>query len=191
VNDKHSLRFQLRKSRKAFEKEHLFYTGVGCHLPGQFRHVLAIAEVVAGYVQVGSEVDPAGLMQLAASMGKTLALPWLANRTAPIMFREWKTGEPLETAPFGFRQPLATVPKCVPDMILTPLVGFDRALNRLGQGAGHYDRAFAACPDSLRIGLAWSVQECAALTPDPWDVPLDAVLTEKEWITGPQSRIRP
>lgn len=123
-------------------------------------------------------------------MGKTTALPWLADRTSSLVFREWADPEPIETAPFGFRQPRASARECKPDVILTPLVGFDRALNRLGQGAGHYDRAFAALPDSLRIGLAWSVQECGALAPDPWDMPLDAVLTEKEWITGPQSRIR-
>jgi 5-formyltetrahydrofolate cyclo-ligase len=86
-------------------------------------------------------------------------------------------------------QPLLSAEACAPDLILTPLVGFDRALNRLGQGAGYYDRAFAARPDSLRIGIAWSIQECDGLMTDPWDMPLDAVLTEKEWITAPHSRI--
>jgi len=95
----------------------------------------------------------------------------------------------MEQADFGFLQPLPSAEICNPDLILTPLVGFDRSLNRLGQGAGYYDRAFAALPDSLRIGIAWSIQECDGLVPDSWDMPLDAVLTEKEWITAPHSRI--
>ena len=76
----------------------------------------------------------------------------------------------------------ATVEATAPDVILLPLIGFDRALNRLGQGAGYYDRACAALPDARRIGLAWNVQEWPALPADPWDVPLDAVATQREWI---------
>jgi 5-formyltetrahydrofolate cyclo-ligase len=54
---------------------------------------------------------------------------------------------------------------------------------RLGQGAGHYDRALSLLDQSIAIGLAWSVQNAPALVSDIWDVPLDAVLTEKSWIT--------
>lgn len=151
---------------------------------------MANAETIAGYVSTGSEVRADRLLYVAASMGKQIALPWLADRHAQLVFREWRQGDPLEKAPFGFQQPLASGAPCDPDLILAPLIGFDRTMNRLGQGAGHYDRAFARWPGAIRIGLAWSVQECDELTPDPWDVPLDAVLTEKEWIAGPQSRIR-
>ena len=187
MHDKQALRQKLRKFRELFDKENLFWPG-GSY-PEGFRAALAAASVVAGYEKLGSEVDPALTMECAARMGKIIALPWMADRKASLAFRRWDSGAPLETAPFGFRQPLAAAPIIAPDVILTPLVGFDRKLNRLGQGAGHYDRAFANHPDSLRIGLAWSVQETDELAPDPWDVPLDAVLTEKEWITAPHSRI--
>lgn len=188
MSDKRNLRIELRNIRKDFEKSRLFWPVVDS-VPKQFRHMLQSANVIAGYFRSGSEADPVGLLEYATRLGKVIALPRLADRTAPLVFRKWKPGDPLELAPFGFRQPTASAPECRPDVILTPLVGFDRAMNRLGQGARHYDRAFAAQPDALRIGLAWSVQECAALVPDPWDMPLDAVLTEKEWIVGPQSRI--
>lgn len=191
MNDKQNLRIILRKRRQSFENEHLFWPETGENLPRQFRRVIDCSAVVAGYARMGSEVDPTGLMALALHMGKTTALPWLADRGASLIFRQWAPGDQLEVAPFGFGQPRASAPECVPDVILTPLLGFDRALNRLGQGAGHYDRVFAAYPDAFRIGIAWSVQECASLRPDSWDIPLDAVLTEKEWIASPQSRIRP
>lgn len=189
MKDKHSLRFQLRKSRKLYEKDHLFWSGSTNFLPLPLRLAIDGARIVAGYVKTGSEVDAGPLLDIAAKAGKSIALPWLADRSASLVFRKWAPGQPLETAPFGFQQPSADSPLCVPDLILTPLVGFDRALNRLGQGAGHYDRIFAEMPSSLRVGIAWSVQECENLSVEPWDVPLDAILTEKEWITGPQSRI--
>ena len=66
-------------------------------------------------------------------------------------------------------------------MILTPLLAFDAALNRLGQGAGHYDRAFAANAGAWRIGVAWSVQRVETLPADPWDVPLHNIITEQGW----------
>ena len=63
-------------------------------------------------------------------------------------------------------------------------VGIDLQLDALIVG-----NTTVARPDSLRIGIAWSIQECDGLMTDPWDMPLDAVLTEKEWITAPHSRI--
>jgi 5-formyltetrahydrofolate cyclo-ligase len=97
-------------------------------------------------------------------------------------FAAWGRDDPLVIGPYGIRQPAPEAPRVAPDLILAPLVGFDRAMNRLGQGGGHYDRAFAAHPDAFRLGLAWSAQEVEALPVDSWDVPLHAVVTEKEWI---------
>ena len=67
--------------------------------------------------------------------------------------------------------------------MLVPLVAFDVQLMRLGQGAGHYDRALSVLGDSTAVGIAWSVQQTDNLPLDPWDMPLDAVLTERSWIS--------
>jgi 5-formyltetrahydrofolate cyclo-ligase len=144
---------------------------------------------MAGYAAIGGEPDIAPLLSIAVDLGLQTALPYSADRATPIMFRLWQSGEPTQRAPFGFMQPLNSAPPAQPDLILTPLLGFDRALNRLGQGAGHYDRAFAANPRALRIGIAWSVQERSQIPIDPWDIPLDAVLTEQEWIVSAESRL--
>ena len=138
--------------------------------------------VVASYHPVGSEADPAALVRSARDAGCRLALPHVTTRAAPIRFVAWKREQALAGGPFGLSQPVAGE-EVAPDIILTPLLAFDRALNRLGQGAGHYDRAFAAHPNAWRLGVAWSVQQVAALPADPWDVPLHAVLTERDWIT--------
>ncbi|MFM7027447.1 MAG: 5-formyltetrahydrofolate cyclo-ligase [Chakrabartia sp.] len=151
--------------------------------------LLAPSSCIAGYRAMHSEADPANLLQHLAHLGHKLALPWIGDDGSAMLFRRWGPSDPLELAVDQFEQPLADAEACAPDIILLPLLGFDRAGNRLGQGAGHYDRALAHLPNALRIGLAWSVQEFAALPADAWDIPLDAILTEAEWIATPYCRI--
>lgn len=147
--------------------------------PDGFRARLRAGQVVATYCAVGGEADPSQLAAAAAEAGCTLALPHVVDRASPIRFLVWQLGEPLVPGPFHLRQPDASAPEVAPDIILTPLVGFDRRLNRLGQGAGHYDRAFARYEDAWRVGVAWSVQEVPAIPADIWDVPLHAIVTEE------------
>jgi 5-formyltetrahydrofolate cyclo-ligase len=189
TSTKDELRSKLRNSRKDFVLARgtpLFPLSATsrCNL---FRCIDGFS-VVAGYLPVGSEADPADLLAFALENGARTALPFVDSKDDPIVFRRWEQNQALCRSPLGFQQPLPDAEPVSPTVILAPLVGFDRALNRLGQGAGHYDRAFAAHPEALRIGIAWSIQEVAALPVDPWDLPLDAVITEKEWITGQKSQ---
>ncbi len=147
---------------------------------------LGLARAIAGYVAMGGEIDPSPILRAAARQGRTIALPCLDDAKKPMRFLRWQPGEPLEAGPLGIRQPLADAPEVAPDLILTPLVAFDRTLARLGQGAAFYDRAFAAHPDALRIGLAWAVQEVDGLPTEAWDLPLHAIATEQEWICTPK-----
>ena len=151
--------------------------------------LLSGANCIAGYVRFGCEVCPQHLLEMAAARGIALALPHIGARGTAMTFKTWQVDQPLYQASFGFLQPAQDNDEAAPDTILVPLVGFDRQMNRLGQGAGHYDRIFPLFPNALRIGLGWSCQEIETLPADPWDVPLDGVLTEKEWVVGPKSRI--
>lgn len=67
------------------------------------------------------------------------------------------------------------------DLIIMPLLGFDEAGNRLGMGAGYYDRLLADRPKAFRLGVAYEFQKLAHLEVQPWDIPLNAVVTEKEF----------
>ncbi|MEP9401132.1 5-formyltetrahydrofolate cyclo-ligase [Sphingomonas sp. VNH70] len=178
--DKRVLRARLRAARDAFVAG-----GPPAILPPQlFLEALRPGVAVASYVPLGSEADPAAFDAVVRRAGGLLALPRVIDRASPIDFRD--AAAPLEAGPFGLTQPGATATAVDPDIILTPLVGFDSRCNRLGQGAGHYDRAFARWPDALRIGIAWSVQRVAALPVDPWDVPLHLIATETDtWIPEP------
>ena len=176
MTDKKALRAKLRAARDAFA--HAPFPP-----PPAFGDLLAENLVVASYIAVGGEVDPTPFAEAALAAGCRLALPHVVDRAAPLRFLAWPGDAALVPGPFGLRQPAADLPELKPDIVLTPLVGFDRAGNRIGQGAGHYDRAFADHPYAWRVGLAWSVQEVDALTADPWDIPLHAIATEREWIT--------
>lgn len=180
MSDKTDLRAAARAARTAFAA----MPHAPIRVAPPFLALLSPGQVVASYAPIGSEADPAPLEDAARAVGCTLALPHVVDHATPLRFLRWIRGVPLADGPFGLRQPAHDGELVVPDIVLTPLVAFDRRLNRLGQGAGHYDRAFAALPATVRIGVAWSVQQVATLPADPWDVPLHAIATEKEWITA-------
>lgn len=120
--------------------------------------------------------------------GHKIALPWFADRNAPMTFREW--GSPwvddmLVPSPWQrISQPEAGAPELVPDVLFVPLVGFTADGDRLGQGGGHYDRWLAAHPSATAIGLAWDCQLVDGLPREAHDRPLHAVVTPTR-IYGP------
>jgi len=154
-------------------------------LAQQLESVIAKARCIAFYMPLGSEFPVQAALDHAAALGRMTALPIVTARDQPMHFAPWAPGKPLIPGWGSLLQPDSAV-IVMPDLILTPLVGFDRALGRLGQGAGFYDRYFQQAPKARRIGIAWACQEVDAIPVDPWDVPLHAIVTELEWI-GPPS----
>jgi 5-formyltetrahydrofolate cyclo-ligase len=121
------------------------------------------------------EIDPTEALAAAAAAGCTTALPAFVERDSRMTFHP---GPASEAGPWGILQPSPSSPPVAPDLLLVPVVAVDRRGNRVGQGKGHYDRALAqlreAGPVRL-IGIGWPLQLLdEPLTPDPWDVPLDA-----------------
>lgn len=173
--EKAALRARMRAARASFQ-------GAPLPLPARFETLLARPGVIASYLPVRGEADPGTITDAARARGWRIALPHVCTRDAPMRFLAWKPGDPLLPGPMGLRQPPADAPPLIPDLILTPLVAFDAAGNRLGQGAGYYDRAFAALPAARRIGIAWSFQQIPAVPVDAWDVPLHGIVTEQGWI---------
>ena len=176
---KKALRAEIRAARDAFVASGPPPIAV----PEQFRARLEHGLTVTSFVPIGSEADPAPLARAAVDAGCVLALPHVTNRSEPMRFLAWDAGEDLIAGQFGLLQPHHTAPELAPDIILTPMLAFDAKLDRLGQGAGYYDGAFARFPDAWRVGVAWSVQQVEDLPVDPWDMKLNAVVTEQGWIT--------
>ena len=137
--------------------------------------------VVGGYHAVGAELDPLPLIDRLRARGAMLALPVAIDRHAPVVFRA--ADEPARFAPdaFGIPAPAATAAARLPDLVIAPVLAFDRRGGRLGQGAGCYDRTLAALRARSAvfvIGLAYTGQEIDHVPVEPHDQALDAILTE-------------
>ena len=150
--------------------------------PSPLRSVVTGARCVGGYIAASSEAPVEALLALACDADIATALPFFAARESRMAFAAWQPGDAVVPGRWRVGQPADCDMVVVPDVLLCPLLGFDRAGGRIGQGGGHYDRYFAIYPDALRIGIGWSVQEVDAIPMEKHDLPLDAVLTEQEWI---------
>lgn len=137
---------------------------------------------VSLYLAMHDEIDPDPLLHMLHARGHVIALPTLIDRTT-MRFLAWAPGDPIEHGPMNLRQPTPNARECAPDLIVTPLTGFDSRGGRIGYGAGHYDRAFQRYPGAHRIGFAWAMQEVDQVPHDPWDVRLHAIATEQGFTT--------
>jgi 5-formyltetrahydrofolate cyclo-ligase len=174
MDDKRTLRARMRSLRDEFAMT----IGGVIEAPAPLLDRFAPGTTVSSYIPVGSEADPSAIAFAAAERGCRIVLPHVTSRQSQVRFHVWNPGEPLVAGPLGLQQPSTDSAEAEPDIILTPLLAFDAALNRLGQGAGHYDRVFERLPGAWRIGVAWSVQRVEALVIDSWDMPLHGVVTE-------------
>ena len=133
---------------------------------------------IAGYWPLPSEADPRPALR---THGGPWCLPVVVGRGKPLIFRDWRPGALLVPGPFGVQEPAGAV--CTPEVVVVPLLAFDRRGHRLGYGGGFYDRTLAGLvPRPLAIGFAFSMQEVAAVPTDDTDAPLDLVVTEAEVI---------
>ena len=144
--------------------------------------------VVSGYVPVRGEIDVMPLLHALHAAGHALALPVVAAREAPLVFRRWRPGMALEKGAFGIPVPPATAPEVRPEVVLVPLVAFDAQGHRLGYGGGYYDRTLAALRAQgrvLAVGCAHAGQEVPHIPALDTDQRLDLVLTEQgaRWFT--------
>ncbi len=146
---------------------------------------LGSATIISGTHAIRHEMDLSVLMQALASRGHKLCLPVLTEKYHPLIFRLYAPGDPLEKKTWGLQEPLASAPEVTPDILLTPLVAFDRQGRRLGYGAGYYDATLSALRAQgkvLAIGFAHALQEVPAVPVGPRDEFLDAIVTEEEVI---------
>jgi 5-formyltetrahydrofolate cyclo-ligase len=147
--------------------------------------------IVSGFIPLKSEIDLRPLMRKLADQGAKLALPVVVARGEPLVMRAWSFGEPLEGGGWGISEPPKHAPEVLPDILLVPLLAFDRSGNRIGYGAGYYDMTIAALrakKNVTAIGTAFAAQEVAQVPTTLRDAPLDLVMTEKEVInTNPST----
>ncbi|MCM2290902.1 5-formyltetrahydrofolate cyclo-ligase [Allorhizobium sp. BGMRC 0089] len=141
----------------------------------------AAGTVVSGFYPIRSEVDVMPLMRRLADARARLCLPVVLDRQT-ICFRLWMPDMALVKTGFGTMGPGPEAEVVDPDILLIPLAAFDGKGNRIGYGAGHYDRAIARLHEKdrnpLLIGIAFDCQEVAEVPFEPHDVALNGIITE-------------
>jgi 5-formyltetrahydrofolate cyclo-ligase len=141
--------------------------------------------IVSGFMPLKSEINPLPLLQKLSQAGTRLALPSIAGRGKALIMRAWEIGAPLDRGQWGIREPKPDAPVADPDVLLVPLLAFDRAGFRLGYGAGYYDMTIhrlRALKAVTAVGIAFAAQEVPKIPTTPRDERLDLVLTEREMI---------
>jgi len=141
------------------------------------QHAPPKGAIIAGYWPMGDEMDPRPLMLALASRGHAIALPVTPPRGQPLAFHAWAPGAALRPGPMGTSEPVAGE-ELRPDVVLVPLLAFDRAGRRLGYGGGYYDRTLAALPGAKAIGIAYAGQEMPEVPAGPQDMRLPLIATE-------------
>lgn len=147
---------------------------------------LAAADTVGVYVAMRNEIDPAPLAGALMNRQIALALPVAERRGAAMAFRVWTLGDLLVPGIFKTFVPPPDHETVRPSVIIVPLLAFDRTGARLGYGGGYYDRTLKALRESgplYAIGLAHAVQEVETVPVNEHDQILDAIATEREFIT--------
>ena len=191
MTDLKQLRVELRRARFALEPE--------AHKAAQTAALKRIhryprfqrARRIAGYFGSKGEIDPMPLLEHAAGMGKRCYLAVLHPfRRGELWFYRWFPGDALATNRFGIPEPkrrggTRLIPARRLDLVIVPLLGFDNHCHRLGMGGGYYDRSFAFmhrlrhARRPFMLGLAHESQRVDCLVPQPWDIALDAVVTDR------------
>jgi 5-formyltetrahydrofolate cyclo-ligase len=137
---------------------------------------------VSLFWSLAGEIDTAPLLHSLHWLGAAPLLPRMNGFGRPLSFHAWTPALELTAGPMGVMQPTPDRPPELPDLVLAPLLAFDRRGGRLGYGAGFYDRTFADLAARgcwpLRVGFAFAAQEVAEVPVDGSDVPLEGVVTE-------------
>lgn len=190
MNDTQALRRHLRRARSALSASERQAAG-----DAAVQRVLRLrqfrkARRIAGFVGTRGELDPMPLLRLAIGRHKVCYLPVLHPfKPGRLWFCRWRPGDRLLRNRYGIPEPIPGGNRLLParrlDLIIVPLLGFDAEGHRLGTGGGYYDRSLAFVPRLRRmrrpflLGFAHESQRVDRVDVQPWDVPLDAVVTNR------------
>lgn len=190
MQTKTSLRKQLRKHRRSLSarQQREASRRVQRHL--QQLRIFQRAARIAAYLPQDGELDPEPMLHGAIKRGKKCFVPSLHRfQHNRLWFLPWRPASPTKLNKYGIPEPQQRRLRIATqhlDIVLVPLVGFDMHGRRLGMGGGYYDRTFANIDRKTRwkrpslIGIAHAFQQTSQLPYEPWDIRLDAVVTDQD-----------
>src|SRR2546430_7321873 len=172
-------RARLLREREALAPEALaeLRSRIGHHLERAFPDL--VYGILAFCWPYRQEYDARHLAAALRRLGARTALPVVVAPKAPLVFREWKPGMELAVGPLGIPYPVGSPDVC-PDHVLLPMLGWDADGYRLGYGGGFFDRTLAAMKKRPQvIGVAYESAYLRTIYPQPYDIPVDFVVTER------------
>ena len=180
-NDKSYLRKQfLLKRRKKYLKSKRFNFKLIFNLINKNFNKKKIT--IAGYYPANYEVDVLDFLKIASRKKFKIALPVIKSNRE-MNFKLWIYKEPLYVSKFGILEPHRLNQEILPDLIIVPLVAFDRKLNRIGYGKGYYDRILSKISKKknkvISVGIANSSQQCKNIPINKYDFKLDYIFTDQ------------
>jgi 5-formyltetrahydrofolate cyclo-ligase len=137
-------------------------------------------KTIGGYYPVNFEIDDLVLLRKFEKNRFNISLP-IIKKNFQMNFYRWSFSDPLKVNKYGIPEPV-TENLVYPDILLIPLVAFDKNLNRLGYGGGYYDRLIEKLSKKkkiIKIGLAFSIQKIDKVPIDAYDQKLDYVVTNE------------
>jgi len=139
--------------------------------------------VVSGFLPIGSEIDVRHTLDLALKNDFEICLPCVVEKDTPLIFRKWRDGNKLIKEKFGTQAPTEQAEILIPNVIITPLLAFDKKKYRLGYGGGFYDRTIAQFNQQnheyITIGVALDMQKVNEVPIGTYDEALNFIITEK------------
>jgi len=139
--------------------------------------------VVSAWWPFRGEPDLKPLLRRLGERGAVTALPVVVEKAQPMEFRAWKSGDRLAHGVWKIPIP-ADGAVVIPDVVLSPVVGFDPQCYRLGYGGGYFDRTLATFAElPRRIGVGYAFQAMPTIRPQPYDIPMEMVVTEEAVVT--------
>ena len=188
---KNNLRIIAKRKRKLIsldtEDKNTFLKNINSCLDRVFSIENTIREVGL-YYPISNEISPLVFIEYFKDNNITTALPVVGSNSNSMVFKQWFKKEKLQKSHIGTYEPLRTNKTILPQIIVVPMLMFDRKLNRLGYGAGYYDKSISTLKryfdkkqkNFITIGLAYSEQETKTIPYESHDQRLDFIVTEKE-----------
>lgn len=189
-----SLRRRMAEQRRALDPPSRMSAAQGVRRCLETLPAFLDARRVAGYWACDGEL-PLNLALAAVALRKQQIYLPQVDGPRQLRFAPWALGEPVQPNRYGIPEPTTETGRLEPDaldLVLVPLLAFDRRGNRIGYGGGFYDASFAFLREiprparPLLVGIGYAFQECDAIEPADWDVPLDYVVTDRELIPCPE-----
>jgi 5-formyltetrahydrofolate cyclo-ligase len=143
--------------------------------------------IIAGYYPLNYEVNILNFLEVASKKKFKIVLPVIKSSNK-MSFKSWIFKEPLYVSKFGILEPHNLGKEIIPDLIMVPLVAFDRKLNRIGYGKGYYDRSLQKISKIkkkiITLGISYSFQKCGTIPTNKYDFKLNYVFTEQGIISS-------